>query len=255
MRYCFFDIDGTLLTGGYEDGYVPESAQRALRKLKENGHFLAIATGRSQAMAVEHMRRLGMENMVHDGGNGLTVGGKLLEIEPLDREKVCALIRECDERGLAWGIQTENSDWRAVPDGRFEAETRDTYLRCRVVEGLDPAAQERIYKAYVACAEPTERSLRSLEGLPWCRYHAEYFFVEPTDKARGIRRMMEMLGGDVRDVIVFGDGLNDLSMFTDEWTKVAMGNAVQELKDRADLVTSEVWNDGIWNACVELGLV
>ena len=39
-KYIFFDIDGTLLAGGYA-GYVPESTKLALRKLKEAGHFYA----------------------------------------------------------------------------------------------------------------------------------------------------------------------------------------------------------------------
>ena len=54
-RYLFFDIDGTLMAGGYENGYIPDSAKEALRKLKEQGHFLAIATGRSNAMARQIM--------------------------------------------------------------------------------------------------------------------------------------------------------------------------------------------------------
>ena len=45
-----------------------------------------------------------------------------------------------------------------------------------------------------------------------------------------------------------------MSMFTDDWTKVAMGNACPELKARADLITTNVEDDGIYNACVTLGL-
>jgi hydroxymethylpyrimidine pyrophosphatase-like HAD family hydrolase len=43
-------------------------------------------------------------------------------------------------------------------------------------------------------------------------------------------------------------------MFVDGWTKVAMGNAIDELKARADYVTTDVENDGIYNACKALGL-
>ena len=252
-KYLFFDIDGTLLAGGYL-GYVPDTTQRAIEKLKEAGHFLAIATGRAQWMAHPYMEMLGIENMVSDGGNGLTVGGKLLGIEPLCKEDIAALIRECEKRGFPWGLQVDNSDTRLVPDGRFYEVTRDDYIKCRVVPGLDPMAQDRIFKAYVACPEPEEFSLKALEKLPWCRYMPTYFFIEPTDKAAGIRRMMELYGADCRDVIVFGDGANDMAMFTDEWTKVAMGNAIPELKEKADLVTTDVDHDGIYNACLELGL-
>ena len=99
-KYIFFDIDGTLLAGGYA-GYVPESTKLALRKLKEAGHFTAIATGRAQWMALPYMRELGFENMVSDGGYGITLGNELLGIEPLCREDVIALIRECQAKGWA----------------------------------------------------------------------------------------------------------------------------------------------------------
>ena len=83
----------------------------------------------------------------------------------------------------------------------------------------------------------------------------EYIFVEPSDKARGIRRIVDHFGGDYRDVVVFGDHRNDLSMFTGEWTGIAMGNAVEELKAKADYVTSDIEDDGIWNACVRFGWI
>ena len=65
---------------------------------------------------------------------------------------------------------------------------------------------------------------------------------------------IERITADYSDAIVFGDALNDMSMFIDDWTTVAMGNAVPELKAKADIVTTEVDRDGIWNACDTLGL-
>ena len=43
-------------------------------------------------------------------------------------------------------------------------------------------------------------------------------------------------------------------MFTDEWTRVAMGNATPKLKAKADLITTDVTEDGIYNACLKLDL-
>lgn len=254
-RYLFFDIDGTLLAGGYEHSYVPDSARETLRRLREAGHFTAIATGRAEFMARPYMRLLGIENMVSDGGYGLTIEGKLLGIRPLEKDKLAALARECDEKGFPWGIQIDNSDTRLCPDDSFLRVSRDTYLKTRVVPGLRPEAQKEIYKMYVACEEGAEAALTTLRELPWCRYHPTYFFVEPLDKAAGIRRVMDHFGADHADAIVFGDSGNDLSMFTDEWTKVAMGNAIPALKARADLVTDDADRDGIYKACVALGLI
>ena len=60
-KFFFFDIDGTLAVGTPGRQYIPESTKKAIRMLKEQGHFVAIATGRSYAMAVDHMRSLGFE--------------------------------------------------------------------------------------------------------------------------------------------------------------------------------------------------
>ena len=87
-KYIFFDIDGTLVAGGYGNSYIPDATKLALEHLRSAGHFLAIATGRSQAMAVDYMRELGFENMVSDGGYGVTINGELIEIAPLDKELV-----------------------------------------------------------------------------------------------------------------------------------------------------------------------
>jgi hydroxymethylpyrimidine pyrophosphatase-like HAD family hydrolase len=253
-RYLFFDIDRTLTAGGYGESYVPESTKRALRKLRDAGHFLSLATGRSEAMARGYLKDLGFENMVSDGGAGITLDGRLIGIDPLPKDKVVRLIRECEANGLAWGIQPDNTCRRVVPDGRFAAETNDLYMPSRVVPGLDPADCPVIYKAYIACTREQERRLETLPALPHYRFFDAYLFVEPIDKAVGIRRMMRLLGADTADVVVFGDAENDLSMFTGEWTGVAMGNAIDALKARADYVTSDVARDGIYNACAALGL-
>ena len=55
-------------------------------------------------------------------------------------------------------------------------------------------------------------------------------------KKEGILDMMERLGGPVEDVVVFGDDYNDLVMFDDAWFSIAMGNACDALKKKADYV-------------------
>ncbi|MCR4949924.1 MAG: Cof-type HAD-IIB family hydrolase [Solobacterium sp.] len=231
-KYLFFDIDGTLIPGGYGKRTIPESCHRALKQLEEDGHFLAISTGRSQAMAVDVMKELGFHHMVSDGGYGVTINDELLSITPLNRDDVIALIRECQKKDYIWALQTENSDTRQAPDSRFYDFTHDTYMKTEIVDGLDPENYDVIYKAYIACFKPEEYKLEALKKLPWCRFHKEYLFVEPGDKAMGIRKIMEHFHADTKDVIVFGDALNDMTMFIDEWTCVAMGNACDELKEK-----------------------
>lgn len=253
MKYLFFDIDETLVAGGHANQYIPESTQLAIKKLRDAGHFLAIATGRSEAMARDYMQFLGFHNMVCDGGNGVVIEDKLLGIKPLDKSLVVELVKECKQVGFPWGLQVDNSKVRKVPDNSFVDATHDAYMESEVVPGLDPQNYDIIYKAYVACEAGQEKLLPSMEKLTFCRA-PKYMYVEPTDKSVGIKTVMDHFHAPYSDVIVFGDGMNDISMFCPEWTSVAMGNAIQEIKDRATFVTTDIEDNGIWNACVKLGL-
>lgn len=254
-KLIFFDIDNTLAVGVPGRQYIPDSAVQTLKALRKAGHLTAIATGRAHAMAEQYRKQRGFDNMVSDGGYGITIDGQLRELRPLPYKPCIRVIEECEEKGIAWAVQIDDSDTRLAPDGRFYAETKDIYMKTETVPGLDVRKYPAIYKIYIAGRYPVENQIESLQYVPHCRYHDEYLFVEPADKAYGIRRMVRLLGADEQDVIVFGDGLNDLSMFTDDWTCVAMGNAVPQLKAKATFVTTDAANDGIYHACRKMGLV
>ena len=56
-------------------------------------------------------------------------------------------------------------------------------------------------------------------------------------------------------VVVFGDGMNDCSMFRPEWFSVAMGNANPLLKAKASYVTDDVDKKGLSNALRRFGWI
>lgn len=253
-KYFFFDIDGTLSTG-FPEPYVPESTRRTLEKLEENGHFLAIATGRSHAKAVELLDELGFDNMVSDGGNGITINRKLLHIEPLNKENCIALLKEADSRNIPWGISIDNSKTRYTRNDDFVNVTEDVYMETIVDPDLDIEKIDTYYKLYIACKPEEDDTLVALKNLPFVRFHDAYLFVEPDDKSVGIKAVMDYFGAPYKDVVVFGDQKNDLKMFRDEWASIAMGNAIDELKEKADFVTKNADDDGIEYACKHFGWI
>ena len=56
---------------------------------------------------------------------------------------------------------------------------------------------------------------------------------------------MDYFHASYEDVVVFGDGKNDFSMFVDDWFCIAMGNAIPELKEKADYITLPSSQEGI----------
>lgn len=253
-KHFFFDYDGTLTSPLTHK--VPASARRALDALVQAGHTVALCTGRLQCNAMELVAasELPFTTVVADGGNSVTVDGTILWMDPLPIEPVRALLRRLDRDGIPWSVITDNELARYAPSDEFERRSPDYYTPTYVRPDLTPDALDRVFKVFVPCKPGEERRL-DLSGVPWVRYNPYSIYVEPIAKGDGIKRLMEHLGAPLKDVVVFGDGMNDLSMFLPDWTSIALGNACDELKERATFVTSDVDDDGVLRACRQFGWI
>ena len=255
-KYFFFDYDGTLAVPQSKE--IIPSAREALRKLEENGHFVALNTGRLQCNAVEYIESAGIRNIVSDGGYSVMVDGELLWMRGLDLEPLKAALHKLDDMGLPWAVTTENEPWRVTNNQRFLDVVEDYYLPTFLDPTMTIDGLTQVYKGYVPCRYEDQPALLAtgvLDGVPWVTFGSNSLFIEPLSKDVGIRYLMERWGAPLEDVVVFGDGKNDLSMFCPEWTSIAMGNAMPELKAAAAYVTDDCDKDGVFNACRHFGWI
>lgn len=256
-KYIFFDIDGTL-TNHNPGGIILPSTRRTLRQLEENGHFIAIATGRSYSLAKEKLEDSGMKNMVCAGGNGLVIDNELRYVKPLEREKALALIEECKEKGVRFAINKDDSANLYTHYQDFlEYSPHLTKLgEFHYLEDDDYTKFAEIHKVFLSIypGDEVPSCLKELD-LHYARYHPDHIVVEPDDKYQGIKDMIKEIGGNLEDVVVFGDGHNDLSMMRQAAISIAMGNAIDELKEIADFITLDCSEDGIEYACKHFGWI
>lgn len=255
-KYFFFDYDGTLAVPRTRE--IPQSTRDTLQCLREQGHFVALATGRLQINALEYVKSVGIDNIVADGGYSVTLGGVLLWMEPLDLEPAKQCLRALDALHIPWAVTTANELVRYSPHERFAEIAGDYYVPTQYEPDLTIDALSCIYKIYIPCPADKEQELintGALDMVPYIRYNSDTVFVEPMDKQRGIKRLMDELQAPYEDVVVFGDDVNDVTMFTPEWTSIAMGNAREIIKQRATYITTNCDDDGIYNACKHFGWI
>ena len=252
-KYFFFDIDGTL-TDRKTNKIVP-SAQIALDKLQEAGHFVAIATGRAHYKSINFMKEVGLHNMVCCGGGGLVINDTLIRNIPLDRDKAIALIKEAEEHNIGVLLQLDDSiDVYAKNDlFRQQVGERQEPTRYFIQPDLDYDKLKVIYKIYMSIKPEQESEMKLLNTIGHLRFVPEYFIFQYDAKHQGILDMMKEIQGDLKDVVVFGDDTNDLVMFDPQWTSIAMGNACEELKEKASIVTDANIDDGIYRICEKEG--
>ncbi len=248
-KYFFFDIDGTLGLG--ISSIIPADTLYCLHRLEQEGHFIAIASGRLQHDTQTFADRYNIPAVVADGGNSLSLNGKILEMTGLPLENCKALLHDVAKRGLPWAVVTDNTINRYTPYDTFPHADPRNYMKT-VVKPVDIDGLTAVYKIMYARPDKDEAEPPQ-HGLPHLEYIDHTYLIEPTDKSRGILRMLELVGGRPEDAVVFGDGMNDISMFRKPFLSIAMGNARDELKAHADYITGDNDKGGILQACKHFG--
>lgn len=252
-KYFFFDIDGTL-TDHTTKQIVP-SAQKALDELQKKGHFVAIATGRAHYKARGFMESVGLHSMVCCGGNGLVINDQLIQNIPLNREKAIETYDKAQLLGYgvlamiddSIDVYSNNDQFRLQCGGRKEP------TRYIINPAFDIHDVKDIFKLYVSVPEAEDDIFIKDNTLGHLRFVKEYLMFQHDRKKEGIQDMMNHLQADFKEVVVFGDDYNDLVMFDPQWMSIAMGNACDALKAKADFITDRNVDDGIWNACRHFG--
>lgn len=254
-KYFFFDIDGTLTND--ETHRIVPSAKLALEKLRENGHFVAIATGRIHYKAVAFTDLIGIDNVVCSGGGCLVLNNQIIKDEPMNLEIAKEILRNAEKEERGWLLLLQDTDDVYMKDYRFltQAGFRKELTSYNLNQDLDFESLNKIFKIVLVMNEEEEKASSWISLHPYLRMTKDYIQFQHDKKKEGIIEMMQYMNGPIEDVVVFGDGKNDLCMFDDRWTSIAMGNACDALKEKADYVTDKNIDDGIFNACKHFGWI
>jgi hydroxymethylpyrimidine pyrophosphatase-like HAD family hydrolase len=78
--------------------------------------------------------------------------------------------------------------------------------------------------------------------------------IAAANKGRALKVLCEHLSIDIRDVMAFGDGLNDRTMLLEAGYSVAMENGIGDIKSIADFVTDNNDEEGVARAIEKLVL-
>lgn len=252
----FFDIDGTLLN---HDKELPASTKEAIFKLKEEGHIVAIATGRAPFMFEDLREELGIQTYVSYNGQYVVLEGKVLYTNPLNIDSLEKLTKEAlsHEHPVVF---MDHEDMKAnVPEHAYISESLQT-LKIGYFPTHDPNYYigRELYQTLLFCPEGEEKQYEeAFPDFDFIRWHPVSVDVLPSggSKAKGIEKIMKKLELSEERVYAFGDGLNDLEMLSTVKNSVAMGNAVDEAKAAAAYVTQSVEEDGIANGLKMVGLL
>ncbi|SFJ54269.1 Cof-type HAD-IIB family hydrolase [Thermoflavimicrobium dichotomicum] len=254
-KIVFFDIDGTLLN---EAKQIPASTKKAIQLLQESGVYTAIATGRVPYEMEWILEELNIRSFVSINGQYVVFEGKEIYTNPMDP----AIFEDITQFAKSHGHPIafcNHQEIRATAAGH-------PYIQAsyRSLNWDYPPVDKHFYKhfpifqGHLFCKEKDEQIY--IERYPeysFIRWHECAMDILPKgcSKAVGIQKLLEVTGIKKENSYAFGDGLNDIEMLQFVGTGVAMGNAVPELKEVADVITASSSEDGIFQGLVKIGLL
>ncbi|WP_036746867.1 Cof-type HAD-IIB family hydrolase [Paenibacillus sp. UNC451MF] len=245
IKLVAFDVDGTLR----DRDFLPESTRTALLKLKEQGIALALCTGRSEFEMESLRKELGIEWAITCNGSHIGYKGETVFANPFPKEMVRAWLQEADRRNhtlLLYGSELMFMNRKEDPHFR-QAQQEIGFMEPVRINSIDEVPE--IYQCIVFCNEQEEEAYTGEDRnqLYIHRWRPWAVDINPCgmNKAVGLRKLIDHLGFTSEEVAAFGDGHNDFEMI--EWvgSGIAMGNAGDELKEKARYVTKSLNEDGI----------
>ncbi|MBU5468339.1 Cof-type HAD-IIB family hydrolase [Virgibacillus sp. MSJ-26] len=256
QKIIFFDIDGTLLNDQKE---LPNSTEQSIQRLKKDGHIVAIATGRAPFIFKDLREQLGISSYVSLNGQYVVLNGKVVYRNPLNLPALNELVAFSEERNNPI-LYMSHADWRA--SGKRNAFVEDIIgslkVPYKVTFESSPYDAYENFQAVLFCdAEEEELYKERFNQFNFIRWHEHSVDVLPTggSKAEGIERLIKAADLKQENAYAFGDGLNDMEMLKYIPNSVAMGNALEPVKNVAKFVTKTVDEDGIEYGLKELGLL
>ena len=255
----FFDIDGTLVS--FKTHEIPASTIFALTQAKANGSRVYIATGRPPVIltnlgAIEHL----IDGYITTNGALCYVGDQLVCCQPIPMQDVMTCVNDAQEKGYSLIVVGRKKVAVLDPKGDVDR----IFRQMLAVKNLDKASplDEVLQQDILQLTPffPADYEPQLLARMPQCvsgRWHPEFTDITANgaDKGKGIQAIARHEGFDPNHTIAFGDGGNDTSMILQAGIGVAMGNAIDALKQQADYITTSVDEDGILNALRHFGVV
>lgn len=266
-KAIFLDIDGTLTEPGSNE--PPNSALCAIKKARQQGHYVILCTGRNYDM-LKPLLKYEFDGLAASSGGYIECRGEVIYDCPMTEE----------QKNAAMDILKENGVYRTVEcmDGSYTDEGFKEFLRDHAAEGSNsemlrwreqiekslnilPMKEYRGQPAYkIVVMSPSMEQLKQpmeqlSEYLDFCiqdknkhGYINGEVLSKEYDKGKAVEMVCRYLNIPLSDAVAIGDSMNDKEMLMAAGLSICMRNGSEALKKIVDDICPSVAEDGIREA-------
>jgi len=251
IKAVFFDIDGTLVS--FDSHRIPQSTLSALDLLREKGIKIFIATGRA-FISIDNLDGLTFDGYITlNGGYCIAGDGTVIYKNSISRKNIDSLIKQ-QEKGLQFPCMFATANEIFINyynDSVNHILKLINFVPPPLME-LKDASDKEIFQLMAFVNKDQEISLMNkilteCEATRWNPLFTD-IIAKGNSKQTGMDKILDYYGISLDECMAFGDGGNDIPMLMHAPISIAMGNAANDVKQAASYITTDVDNDGVYNA-------
>ncbi|WP_042221181.1 Cof-type HAD-IIB family hydrolase [Oceanobacillus manasiensis] len=273
MKLIAIDLDGTLLSS---NSTISEGNVEAIKSAQEEGHIVAISSGRSLHDTREIMHRAGITCPIITGNGAKSFHAEEYIHNLYFTDQVLKLMMDVlNHSGLYYEIYTKDGVL-VEENGReqLEKEVRelgeeDSSWAEEIIEiqyqqhGLQFVSQyddidftgKQVYKLFVMSFHKEELEklrdrIAERTDISITTSSKQKLEIGPPEASKGhaLELIAQYFSVPMEYTVAIGDNFNDLSMFEKAGISIAMGNAEAEVKQQSTYVTGNHNEDGVAEA-------
>jgi Cof subfamily protein (haloacid dehalogenase superfamily) len=245
------DLDGTLLN---TNGQLSERHIKAVKKAQEAGVHVVIATGRYYMQTERIIKELEFDGILILNDGAVTIENKTKEIiheQSFTIEEVSPLIQYCRQNQIHFSVTTAFNHYVEIMS-KYQVDKCKQYEISYKTHSDVMQLKETVLKFTI----DDEQRISGWQNINLpsnikLRANGEFFkeYVhQNTSKTNGLIKVLDFYGINPSEIIAIGDFYNDLDMIEYAGLGIAMGNAPDDVKERANDVTLSNDDDGVYHA-------
>ena len=286
IQVIAMDMDGTLL---HKDNTISKQTKKQLIRLQKQGVKLVLASGRSYTRLMRYAKELKMD--VYGGYlievNGVAIYDFKEKKRYIDGRMPISNAKELFHYFSKWNVEylgymdegvfdynpesllEEKRRYRVEhhilddfpwTSGTFHflADFRDGYPDIRTIMSADEITEElnKVVITYHADVlnEIVKIARKELGDRYWLGLTSDRWLeisMPTVTKGQGLEKLSKITNIPLEQMMAFGDGENDIDMLQKAGLGIAMGNALDTVKEAADACTCTNNEDGIYHAIIK----
>ena len=263
IKLIAVDLDGTLLSSN--NSILPET-QKTLKQAIDSGIQVVLATGRPLSGVMQFNQELGLAgdkqyNIVFNGAVIQNLAGKVLMNQEMNYHDFTNMRRLQRLAHVNLHFETPECFWTCDRELgvnlSVNAAMTKNIIKVRKAEEIpQDFTFNKVGFSETDDVEEVEKLWNNIPEWAFAKYDVVRSFssnieinIKDASKGNALINLADRLKIAPSQVMVFGDQGNDISMFLNlSFKKVAMGNAIEMIKDNADYITEDNDHDGIAKA-------